>query len=123
MIKYNMNPKGIKASDCVVRAIATATGQTWDETLMGLAKCAIKHKYMIHCPELYGKYLEELGWHKNKQPRKKDNKRYRVYEFVETFKGTAVANIGQQHVACIKDGQIWDIWNSSGEVIGNYWTK
>ena len=120
---YNENPKDRKTDDCVVRAIATATGQTWDETLMGLTKCAIKHKYMIHCPELYGKYLEELGWHKNKQPRKKDNKRYRVHEFVENFKGTAVANVGAQDVACIKDGQIWDIWNSSYEIVGNYWTK
>ena len=120
---HNENPKNRKTDDCVVRAIATATGQTWDETLMGLTKCALKHKHMIHCPELYGKYLEEMGWHKNKQPRKKDNKRYRAYEFVEFFKGTAVANIGAQHVACIKDGQIWDIWNSSGEIVGNYWTK
>lgn len=120
---YNENPKDRKTDDCVVRSIATATGQTWDETLMGLTKCALKHKYMIHCPELYGKYLEEMGWKKNKQPRKKDNKKYRVYEFVEFFKGTAVANVGTQHVACIKDGQIWDIWNSSGEIVGNYWTK
>ena len=120
---YNENPKDRKTDDCFVRAIATATGQTWDETLMGLTKCALKHKYMIHCPELYGKYLEEMGWVKQKQPRKADNKRYRACEFVQTFKGTAVAHIGQQHVACLKDGQVWDIWNSSNEIVGNYWVK
>jgi hypothetical protein len=120
---YNENPKNRRTDDCVVRAISTATGQTWDDTLMGLTKCALKHKYMIHCPELYGKYLEELGWVKQKQPRKSDNKRYRASEFVETFRGVAVAHLGTQHVACIKDGQVWDIWNSSNEVVGNYWVK
>ena len=120
---YNANPKGRRTDDCVVRAISTATGQTWDETLMGLTQCAIKHKYMVHCPELYGKYLNELGFEKQKQPRKKDNKRIRACEFVKTFKGTAVANIGAGHVACLKDGQVWDIWDSSGEVVGNYWVK
>lgn len=120
---YNANPEGRRTDDCVVRAIATATGQTWDETLMGLTQCALKHKYMLHCPELYGKYLNELGWTKQKQPKKSDNKKYRASEFVKTFKGTAVANLGQQHVACIKDGQVWDIWNSSEEIIGNYWVK
>ena len=109
--------------DCVIRAIAVATNQSWDDTLIGLTKCAIKHKYMINCPQLYGKYLEELGFKKQKQPRKSDNKRYRANEFVKKFKGTAVANLGQLHVACIKDGQVWDVWDSSKEVVGNYWTK
>ena len=120
---YNENPKDRKTDDCVIRAIATATGQTWDDTLVGLTNCALKHKYMIHCPELYGKYLEELGFHKEKQPRKRDNKRYKACEFVKNFEGTAVANLGQGHVACIKDGQVWDIWDSSHEIVGNYWTK
>ena len=120
---YNANPKGRKTDDCVVRAIATATDQSWDETLMGLTKCAIKNKYMVHCPQLYGKYLEELGFKKQKQPRKNNNKRYRANEFVQSFHGIAVANLGQLHVACIKDGKVWDIWDSSNEIVGNYWTK
>lgn len=120
---YNENPKERKTDDCVVRAIATATGQSWDDTLIGLTQCALKHKYMIHTVELYDRYLKELGWVKQKQPRKKDNTRYKAREFVEKFKGTAVANLGQQHVACIKDGQVWDIWDSTGEIVGNYWVK
>lgn len=120
---HNENPKGRRTDDCVIRAIATATGQTWDDTLRGLTECAIKHKYMINTVELYDKYLKELGWHKNKQPRKTDNKRYRASEFVKDFDGIAVVNLGQNHVACIKEHQVWDIWNSSNEVIGNYWTK
>ena len=120
---YNANPKGRKTDDCVVRAIATATGKSWEDTLRGLTECAIKYGYMINTVELYDKYLKELGWVKQKQPRKRDNKRYRAKEFVKVFKGTAVVNLGQLHVGCVKDGQVWDIWDSSNEVIGNYWVK
>ena len=120
---HNENPKDRRTDDCVVRAIATATGQSWDKTLMGLTQCALKHKYMIHCPELYGKYLKELGWVKQKQPKKSNNKKYKASEFLQNFKGTAVANLGTFHVACLKDGQVWDIWDSSNEIVGNYWTK
>lgn len=120
---YNENPKGRNTDDCVIRAIATATGQTWDETLMGLTECALKHKYMINCPELYGKYLNTLGFIKQKQPKTRNNKKIRVSEFVKIFDGIAVANIGCGHVACLKDGQVWDTWNSSNEIVGNYWVK
>lgn len=120
---YNANPKNRRTTDCVVRAIATATGQTWDETLVGLTETALEHKQMVSDPACYGKYLESMGWTKNKQPRKPDGKKYTGKEFVKLFRGTAVANIGGGHVACIKDGKVWDTWNSTGGSIGNYWSK
>ena len=71
----------------------------------------------------YGKYLEGLGWSKQKQPRKPDGKKYTGSEFVGFFKGTAVANIGGGHVTCIKDGKVWDTWDCTDGCIGNYWYK
>ena len=120
---YNANPKNRRTGDCVVRAIATATGQTWDDVLTGLTEMALEHKQMVNSPELYGKYLENLGWTKNKQPRKANGKKYTGAEWVKLFKGTAVANIGGGHVVCIKDGKVWDTWDSTDGCIGNYWTK
>lgn len=120
---YNANPKNRRTGDCVVRAIATATGKTWEEVLTGLTEMALKHKQMVNCPELYDKYLQAQGWVKHKQPRKPDNKKYTGAECVKLFKGTAVANIGGNHTVCIKDGKVWDIWDSTGGCIGNYWTK
>ena len=120
---HNENPMGRRTDDCVIRAIATATGQSWDDTLRGLTECAIKHKYMINCVNLYDKYLKGLGWVKQKQPRKGDNKRYRANEFFKHFDGVAIVNLGAQHTACVKNGQVWDTWDSSNEVVGNYWIK
>ena len=36
--KYNKNPRNIKSSDCVVRAIATALNQSWLQTYNDLCK-------------------------------------------------------------------------------------
>ena len=35
---YNANPSGKRTTDCVIRAISTATDQTWEETFNGLAQ-------------------------------------------------------------------------------------
>ncbi len=120
---YNANPKDRRTDDCVIRAIALATEQSWDDVLVGLTKCALENKYMISCPECYGKYLKKLGWVKQKQPVKRNNKKYRACEFAKKFNGVAIAHVGTQHIACIKENEVWDIWDSSDGVIGNYWVK
>ena len=33
---FNPNPAGRQVGDCTVRAISKSTGQSWDETYMGL---------------------------------------------------------------------------------------
>lgn len=120
---YNANPAGKRTTDCVIRAISTATDQTWEETFNGLAQLSLQTHYMIDDPVLYNKYLRSIGWEKQKQPRHQDNTRIRAREFVETHKKTYIAHLGHNHIACIKDGQVWDTWDSSGEIVGNYWTK
>lgn len=120
---YNANPKNRRTCDCVVRAIATATGKSWDEVLTGLTETALKHKQMVNSTECFDKYLKSLGWVKQTQPRKPDGKKYTGKEWVKLFKGTAVANIGGGHTVCIKDGKVWDTWDSTDGCIGNYWTK
>lgn len=138
---YNANPKDKRTSDCVVRAIATATDKTWEEVLQGLTEIAIKYKLMPNDVKCYTRYLESLGFTKHKQPRKWDNTKYTGSDFCEmlgsdncdyileynTSKETVLAHIGGHHIVCIKehDGQhkIYDTWNSSSRCIGVYWTK
>ena len=35
--KLNLNPKGVKACDCVIRSIAFATNQSWDTVYLALS--------------------------------------------------------------------------------------
>ena len=70
--KLNLNPKGIRACDCVIRAIALATAQTWDKVYMDLCELGLKMKRVPNEKQVYEKYLEQKGWTKHKQPRAYD---------------------------------------------------
>ena len=133
---HNENPKNKITCDCVVRAIATATGKSWDDVLEGLFETARQYKLMLNDKKCYERYLAGLGWRKNGQPRRDDNTKYTGAEFCEqlqedpwVFTGKEgwsepiIVKIGCHHVACIKDGRVWDSWDSSDGCIGNYWTK
>lgn len=143
MIKHNENPKGLKSGDCVVRAIALATGQSWDKVFTDLCEIALKKKRMPNEKQVYEVYLEKLGWEKHRQPRST------VYEngYVDTYKKYTVdkfitdlnlmKNIERKHdiyiitvahhMTCVKyqgiEFDIYDIWDCSNKTIRNYWTK
>ena len=53
MIKYNANPKGWKTDDCVIRAIALATNQTWDKVFTDLNEIAFKKKRVFNDKKVY----------------------------------------------------------------------
>ena len=138
---FNANPKGKKTDDCVLRAISTATGKTWDEVLKELTVFALKYKLMPNDDKCYGRYLESLGWRKEKQPRKEDNTKYTGAEFCELLDSdkceyaldfysstdTIIAHIGGHHIVCIKkhdyEHKVFDTWNSTRGCIGSYWTR
>lgn len=120
---YNANPKNRITGDCTFRAVCTALGQTWEQTVMEMAELSCKTGYAINDKKGIEKYMELKGWTKMKQPKKRDNTKYTGKEFCKTFKGTCVANIGGHHIVCIKNGKVYDIWDSTDGCIGNYWVK
>ena len=119
---YNCNPHHKRTDDCVIRAIAAGTGDTWEKVLKDLTSYMLKEGDMINTPELYGKYLKDNGWVKQKQPIKSDGKKMRIGEFVKKFKGCAIVHAGCGHVTYVAEGSVWDIWDTSNEIVGNYWT-
>ena len=120
---YNANPKNRITGDCVFRAIALALEQTWEQTVMEMAKLSCENGYALNDTKGIAKYMESKGWIKCKQPRKSDNTKYTGKEFCKFFRGTCVANIGGHHTVCIKNGKVHDIWDSTDGSIGNYWIK
>jgi len=120
---YNCNPHNVRTDDCVIRAIAAGCGDSWEDTVRNLSKYMIKYGYHLSTPELYGIYLKDKGWVKQKQPSKKDGKKYTLHEFLEHFeyKGHAVVHAGNGHVSYLADGYVWDIWNCEDSILGSYW--
>lgn len=120
---HNENPNNNRAADCVFRAIATATGKTWDETFKGLCEVAIEKKLAPNEKACYEEYLKRLGWVKYKQPRNPDNTKWTGAEFANVNHGTALCKIGGHHLSCCIEGKFWDIWDCTGGSIGNCWRK
>lgn len=120
---HNENPKNSKSSgDCVIRAIAFATGNGWDKTYSDLCALGLKMKAMPNDNKVYRKYLEQLGYKQLPQPRKANNTKYTVTEFtrLQGRKGTYIISVAN-HLTAVKDGKIIDTWDCGGNCVGNYW--
>ena len=124
---YNANPKGRISSDCVIRAICTAMGVSWETVIREMTEVGIEIGEVVNGTKTIEAYLKKHGWVKMKQPRKADNTKYTGKEFCRKFKKIyktpIVANIGGHHTVCIKDGKIHDIWDCTDSCIGNFWIK
>ena len=118
---YNCNPYKKLTDDCVIRAICSSTGESWEDTMMILAKWSIKTGYMLNTPECYGSYLESIGYVKQKQPLQTDGKKVRFKDFCQDFDGHAICHCGKGHMTYVADNHVWDIWNTEDEVVGVYW--
>lgn len=135
---HNENPKGKFTTDCVIRAIALATGYQYNRVVMELAELQCKTGLDAREPRLYGKYLEDIGWVKHKQPRHDDGTKFTGREFCTWLSvnqrkeyGNIIAHIGGHHLVaisptCCGDGindrfKVCDTWDSTDGCIGNYW--
>lgn len=122
---HNANPKNRITGDCVFRAISTALEIPYNQVIMEMAEMSCKTGYAINDTKGIEKYLKSKGWIKHSQPRKPDNTKYTGAEFCERARTyeNYIANIGGHHTVAIVGGKVWDIWDSTGGCIGNYWTK
>lgn len=118
---YNCNPQHRLTDDCVIRAICSSTGDSWEDTMHALAEWSIKTGYMLTTPECYGKYLESIGYVKQKQPLHNDGTKVRFKEFCQKYDGHAICHCGKGHITYVADNSVWDIWNTENEIVGVYW--
>ena len=118
---YNCNPHRKLTDDCVIRAICSSIGESWEKILRDLVEYSVRTGYFINTPECYSKYLKDQGYIKQKQPIHKDGTKVRFKEFVQMFNGHAIAHCGKGHITYVADNATWDIWDVSNEVVGNYW--
>lgn len=136
---YNANPKNKIGADCVIRAIATALVQSWEQTVRELTEVGIKYGYVLNDKKCYERYLKSKGWIKHKQPKKDDNTKYTGQEFcdylynysdecyIPYIQGNVIAHIGTGHIVAFVEEKrqkyrCYDIWDSTRGCIGNYWT-
>lgn len=124
MIKYvmeNINPKGKKTGDCVIRAIAKATKKNYYDVYKDLYDISVKTGYILNEKRCEEKLLEKYGFVKYKQPKKSDNTKYTIGEFDKLNVNGNIVIRCAHHLTCIIDNTLFDIWDCRYKSIGNYY--
>lgn len=121
-IYANPNPCRTEEPDCVVRAIAIATGRTWDRVHYDLCELSREKCTMPSVNWLWGLYLEQNGFERLALPEKCPGC-VTVREFSRRHpEGTYVTATGSHAVAVIS-GNWMDAWDSGDEVLTYYYKK
>lgn len=119
---YNPNPRNNLVIDCTVRAISKATGQSWDETYIGLAVEGYVIKDMSNSNRVWGSYVKRLGFKKFSLPNTCPDC-YSVKQFcVDHPRGTFLLATGN-HAVAVVNGDYYDTWDSGDEIPVYFWSK
>ena len=119
---YNPNPSGKQVGDCPVRAIAKATGQSWDETYTGLCVQGLAMGDMPSANSVWGAYLRQNGFIRNVIPNTCPDC-YTVAEFAKDHPRGVYVLALSGHVVCQLNGDYYDTWDSGNEIPLFYWEK
>ena len=119
-IKCNPNPLGKQTGDCVVRAIAIATGKSWRDTYRELCKVGEIECDMPSSNFVWGVYLRRRGAKQFLLPESCPSC-ITVRAFAERYpEGIYVIGTGD-HAVTVIDGNWYDSWNSEGEIPTYFW--
>lgn len=114
-IEYNPNPAGRIVGDCAVRAIAAALGVDWERAFDLLANAAYQMGDMPSGDSVLGAVLRRKGFYRAVIPNTCPIC-YSASDFAtDNPKGVFVLGFGG-HVATVKNGLLYDSWDSSNEV-------
>lgn len=120
--QYNPNPSGRNVGDCSVRAVAAALGVDWETAYAMIAKAGFLMNDVISSNSVWGAVLRSNGFYRHILPNTCPDC-YTVKQFAEDHpNGVYVVGTGN-HVVTVKDGEIWDSWDSSREIPIYYWSR
>ena len=114
-INYNPNPYGARTNDCVIRALAKATGKDWYEVYIDLFVKGLEMGDMLASNAVWGSYLKDQGYRMESIPDTCPDC-YTVKEFANDHSaGSYILGTGSHAVAVI-DGDYFDTWDSGDEI-------
>lgn len=121
-IEYNPNPVGRRVGDCSVRAISKALDIDWETAYVLLSMNGFSMGDMPSSDSVWGATLRQRGYSRKSVPDLCPDC-YTAEDFCRDHpEGTFVLGFGG-HVATVRDGMLFDSWDSSQEVPQFYWTK
>lgn len=121
-IDFNQNPAGRRVGDCAVRAVSVALGIDWETAFAMLANNAYQMGDMPSSDSVWGSVLRQHGFYRASIPDTCPDC-YTAEDFARDHpRGVYVLGFGG-HVATIRDGRLYDAWDSSNEVPQFVWYK
>ena len=117
---YNPNPKGHREIDCTVRAVSAALGIDWDWAFCLIMSAGFSEKRMGVSNGTWALVLRRHGFRRAIIPNTCPDC-YTVEDFcIDHPRGIYVLCMWQ-HIATVRDGYVWDSWDSTREVPQFYW--
>ena len=121
-IKTNNNPAGRVVGDCAIRAVSVALNVDWETAFELIADAAFQMADMPSSDSVWGAVLRQHGFYRYAISNDCDDC-YTAEDFAEDHPiGVYVLAFGG-HVATVKDGDLYDSWDSSHLVPQYYWQK
>lgn len=121
-VEFNPNPAARLVGDCSVRAIAKALNMGWEAAYITLVINGLQMADMPSSNSVICATLRQHGFRGRTLP---DTCPYcyTAEEFCEEHQRGIYVLFFSNHVATVIDGDLYDAWNSSKEVIQMYWYK
>ena len=120
--QFNNNPVSRNVGDCSVRAVSVALGVDWETAFAMITSNAFQMGDMPSSNAVWGSVLRQHGFRRSIIPNTCPDC-YTVDQFAEDHpSGVYVVGTGN-HVVTVKDGEIWDSWDSSNEIPIYFWRK
>lgn len=121
-IEYNPSPVGRNVGDCSVRAVAKALNTDWETAYALISLNGYLMGDMPSSNSVWGAVLRQHGFSRHAIPNTCPDC-YDINDFANDHpKGTYVVGTGN-HVVTIKDGAVYDSWDSRKEIPVYYWSR
>lgn len=119
---YNPNPLANRTEDCTVRALAKALNISWDEAHFLLSTASRDMGLVMHHNDAMSGVLRQNGFYRAVIPNTCPDC-YTAKDFCkDNPRGTFVLGfVG--HVATVKNGRLYDTWDSSECVPVYFWYR
>lgn len=124
-VKENLNPKGRKTTDCVIRAISKASEKPYVEVMEMLFEQQKKTFYHLDEKTNYELVILALGFEKIPIKVSKGDTRPTVEQISQITKGNkkkVIAAVAHHLVAC-EEGNYYDTWDCGHKSLYSYYIK
>lgn len=121
-VEYNPNPTGRRVGDCAVRAITVALDVDWETAYVLICSNGFNMGDMPSSDSVWGALLRQYGFYREAIPTECADC-YTAEDFAnEHPEGVYVLGFGS-HTCTVRDGTIYDSWDSRAEIPIYFWHK